>query len=129
MELTLNFVWVMLAIFFVGVWIRLDRRNSASTRAQVIALLMVIVIFFPVISVTDDLQALQNPAELDCCARRHHADACSHILSPVVATLPPTDTARVPFGFLRIILPSRARSPQVEIPALASIENRPPPTA
>lgn len=26
--------------------------------------------FFPVISVTDDLVILQNPAELDCCARR-----------------------------------------------------------
>jgi hypothetical protein len=129
MELILNLVWVVLAIVFLGLWMRSDRRDGANTHAQIIALLMVIVIFFPVISVTDDLQALQNPAEIDCCARRYHADACAHSLFPIVATIPPPGTARLSFGFLRFIAPSRVLSPQVEIPALASIENRPPPTA
>jgi hypothetical protein len=91
--------------------------------------MMLIAILLPVISVTDDLQALQNPAELNCCARRHHAVFCSHSIFPAAATLPPPVFAELSFGFLRYAAPNNRPAPLVEIPALASIQNRPPPVA
>jgi hypothetical protein len=90
---------------------------------------MLILILLPVISVTDDLQALQNPAELDCCARRHHAVSCPHSIFPAAATLPPPVFAELSFGFLRFAAPGNRPAPLVELPALASIQNRPPPAA
>ena len=129
MEFALNLVWAMLALVCAGQWVRHARRNGVSPRVQAVALLMLIVILLPVISVTDDLQAVQNPAELDCCARRHHAAFCPHSVSPAVATLPLPVMAELFFGFARAAAPDRTSVPLVRIPALASIQNRPPPTA
>jgi hypothetical protein len=129
MELSLNLVWALLAVVLVRLWLLHASRNGASTSTQAAALAMLIVILLPVISVTDDLQALQNPAELDCCARRHHAASCAHSVFPAVATFPPPPWAGLSFGFLRFSAPSPVPAPQVEVPALASIQNRPPPAA
>jgi hypothetical protein len=129
MELALNLVWALLAVVLVRLWLRHASRNGASTRMQAAALAMLIMILLPVISVTDDLQALQNPAELDCCARRHHATACPHSVFPAVATLPPPVFAGLSFGVFRLAAPTPLPAPLVEIPALASIQNRPPPVA
>jgi len=90
---------------------------------------MLIVILFPVISVTDDLGAALNPVELDCCVRRHHAVSSSHSVFPAAATLPPPAFAELSFGFLRFAAPDNRPAPLVKIPALASIQNRPPPVA
>lgn len=129
MEIILNLVWALLALLFMGLWLRHAPRNGASTRMQAVALLMTIVIFFPVISVTDDLQALQNPAELDCCARRHHAVSSPRSIPPASAALPAPVFAGVSLSFLRSAAPCRVPAPLVENPALASIQNRPPPAA
>jgi hypothetical protein len=130
MELTLNLVWAMLALFFMGLWLRHAPRNGSTTRMQAVALLMFIVILLPVISVTDDLQMAQNPAETtDCCARRNHAALCPHSIFPAVATLPPPVFAELSFGYLRFSAPSHIHIPPVKIPAMASIQNRPPPAA
>jgi hypothetical protein len=127
MELSLNLVWALLAVVLVRLWLLHASRNGVSTRTQFAALAMLIVILLPVISVTDDLQALQNPAELDCCARRHHAASFPHSVFPAVATLPPPVLAELSIGFLRFTAPSPVPAPQVKSPALASIQNRPPP--
>jgi hypothetical protein len=127
MEFTLNLVWALLAVVCAGLWMRHARRNGVSPRVQTIALLMLIVIFLPVISVTDGLQTLQNPAELDCCARRHHAASNPHSIFPAVATLPPPMVAQLSFRFLRIAAPGHLPAPTIKIPALKSIQNRPPP--
>jgi hypothetical protein len=129
MELALNLVWALLTVVFVRFWWLDAPRNGASKRAQAVALLVLIVIFFPVISVTDDLGAIQNPAVLDWCARRNHAAACPHAILPAVATLPPPVFAGLSFVFSRLAAPSRVSAPLVKIPALASIQNRPPPAA
>jgi hypothetical protein len=89
MELALNLVRALLAVVLLSLWLRHGHGETASGRAQVAALAMLIVVLLPQISVTDDLQTLQNPAELDCCARRHHADSCPPSVLPPVATLPP----------------------------------------
>jgi hypothetical protein len=128
MELVLNLVWVLLAAILVKLWLRGGPCKRRSTRTQLAALAMIIVTFFPVISVTDDLQTIQNPAEVDYCARRIHAASCPHFILPAVATLPPPVFARSSFGFSHFAVPSHLPTPFVEIPALASIQNRPPPT-
>jgi hypothetical protein len=127
MELFLNLVWMLAAMVFVGLWLRLARRHGATPRVQAVALLMLIVILLPVISVTDDLQALQNPAELDCCARRHHAASCPHSIIPALAATPPPAFSELFIGFSHVAAPGCLPLPLVKIPALASIQNRPPP--
>ncbi|MGD0682309.1 MAG: hypothetical protein ABR990_09680 [Terracidiphilus sp.] len=129
MELTLNLVWTVLAVVIMCLWLRFCTRTGADRRMQLVSLAMLIAILLPVISVTDDLQALQNPAELDCCARRHHVASCSHSMFPAAATLPLPVFAELTFGFLRFAAPNYRPTPLVEIPALASIQNRPPPVA
>jgi hypothetical protein len=132
MEIILNLVWALLALLFMGLWLRHAPRNGASTRMQAVALLMTIVIFFPVISVTDDLQMALNPAEADAyylCTRRDHAAVSPHSILPAVATLPPPVFAELSFGFLGFAAPSQLPTPLVKIPAMASIQNRPPPAA
>ena len=129
MELILNLAWLVLAVLMFWLWMRPALPSSASQRTQVIALLMLIVILFPVISVTDDLWAAQNPAELDCCARRHHAVSSPHSIFPAAATLPLPVFAELSYGLLRSIAPGNRPAPLVVIPALASIQNRPPPVA
>jgi hypothetical protein len=129
MELVLNLVWILLAMVLVRFWLRTASPRTASTMAQVVALTMLIVILFPVISVTDDLEAIQNPAEIDCCARRNHAASCSHTRFPAVATLPPPVLTSLSFGFLRFAVPNRVPAPLVKNPAMGSVQNRPPPAA
>lgn len=129
MEFFLNLVWMLSAMLFVGLWLRLARRHGATPRVQAVALLMLIVILLPVISVTDDLQALQNPAEIDCCARRHHAVFCPHSIVPAVAATLPPAIAAPSDGFAHFAVIGHPPLPLVKIPALASIQNRPPPAA
>jgi hypothetical protein len=129
MEIVLNLIWVMLAVAFVRLWICHARQEGASRRTQIAALAMLIAILFPVISVTDDLLILQNPAEVDCCARRNHAAFCPHTIFPAVAELPPTVFAVFSFVFVQFVAPSSFPVPTVDNPALAPIQNRPPPTA
>jgi hypothetical protein len=129
MELTLNLVWALLAVVLFRVWLRSEPACAARTRLQIVALLMLIVILFPVISVTDDLGAALNPAELDCCARRHHAVSCPHSIFPDAVTLTPPVFAMLSLDFLRFAAPGNHPAPLVKIPALASIQNRPPPVA
>src|ERR1700722_11122625 len=88
MELVLNLAWALSAIVVVCSWLRFGPRAGAGRPAQLVALAVLILILFPVISVTDDLQAAQNPAEVDFCLRRDHVVSNSHSTFPAVATLP-----------------------------------------
>jgi len=129
MEIVLNLVWMLLAAVSVRLWLRYASREGASRRTQVAALAMLTVILFPVISVTDDLQTAQNPAEIVCGARRDHSVSYSHSIHPMVAALPQPIFAEAPFGFMLFAASSSFPVPTVDNPALAPIQNRPPPTA
>jgi hypothetical protein len=94
-----------------------------------IALAVLILILFPVISVTDDLQAMQNPAEVDSCQRRGHSSFCVHAAFPPVAALPLPIFSAISLSLPRLAAPATRLSPVFESPALAPIENRPPPAA
>ena len=129
MELTLNLVWLVLAVLLVKHWLSHTARGRARTLTHIAALGMLILILFPVISVTDDLVAAQNPAELDCCVRRIDADFCTHSNLPTANALPPPPVADYSVGFLGFNAPHPTPAPYVETPAMASVQNRPPPAA
>jgi hypothetical protein len=129
MEITLNLVWAVLAIASFGLWLFIERRTGTQKRLPVIALVMILFILFPVISVTDDLWSMQNPAETDTCQRRNHLAPCPHSIFPTVSSLPEPGFAGLTFGFERFALPFNRPTPAFRVAALNEIENRPPPTA
>jgi hypothetical protein len=129
MELFLNSAWAAMAIVIVFVWLRLEGRAKAETRLSFIALVMLIVVLFPVISVSDDLWSLQNPAETDTCQRRDHLSSFAHSIFPRISALPETAPAELTFGFHGFVAPLSVTPPTVENPALAPIQDRPPPSA
>lgn len=129
MELLLNSVWAMVALASVCLWLRVGRRSDRDRRTSFVGLVMLIVILFPVISVSDDLWSIQNPAETDSYQRRDHLASCPHSIIPIVAALPEPAFAEFTFGFER---PSAPRNPvwlALDNPALQAIQNRPPPVS
>jgi len=128
MELLLNLAGVLVAVAMVCLWLRWAPRAGVDRRTQLVALALLILILFPVISVTDDLLAAQNPAETDSCVRR--------ITRTVVAANLPicSRAARTRSGGASLRVPALCVGKRVPVlivnsPALAPIENRPPPTA
>lgn len=129
MELVLNLAWALSAVAIICLWLRFGPQANAGRRTQVVALAVLILVLFPVISVTDDLQAVQNPAEVDSCLRRNHVVSNAHSIFPVAAALPLPAFAELPFGFLQLVAPGHQLAPAVDHPGLNSIQNRPPPAA
>lgn len=129
MELTLNLGWALLAAWMVCAWLSVTPRAARDRRAQFVALAVAILILLPTISVTDDLIAAQNPAEPDCCMRRDHGDCHAHPITPATAAIPLPGFSGLSFGFVQACVPSNQSAPHPEIPALTSIQNRPPPAA
>jgi len=78
---------------------------------------------------TDDLLAAQNPAETDSFVRRDHVVSDLEQASPLTAAIPEPPQADLPFGFLRYAAPGTLPVLAVNPPALAPVENRPPPAA
>ena len=114
MEFALNLVWMALATLMFWLWMRRAPSEGVSRRTQLAALAVVVLILLPVISVTDDLMAAQNPAETDCCQRKDYAVAIPHSVFPAIAALPPPVLAELTFSFLRYAAPSR-------VPAAATV--------
>jgi hypothetical protein len=129
MELTLNLVWALLAIAILSLWPRFAPRNGADRRTQFVALAVLILVLFPVISVTDDLMATQNPAEADSCLRRDFVVHSAHTVFPVAATLPHPAFAQLSVGVSQVGAPTAVTAYVLHHPGLSAIENRPPPAA
>jgi len=130
MELTLNLGWALLAIWMLCAWVRMAPRKALDRSTQFIALALVILILWPVISVTDDLAiAVQNPAEVDCCARRDYDVSYPHSIVPAAAALPAPTFAGLLIAYVQMAAPGNLSGPFVDQPALGPIQNRPPPAA
>lgn len=128
MELSLNLAWTVLTTLMCWLWIRYRVRRRAGLALQLVALALVVLILFPVISVTDDLVMAQNPAETDSCQRKDHVCATVHsALHPVLGMVPPLFT-EICSGAFCIAVEASARTATVQVPALDSIQIRPPPT-
>ena len=129
MELILNFAWVALAVCMLWLWLRTAPASGSERRAQCIALALALVILLPVISMTDDLVAAKNPAEIDICLRRDHDWLASHAVVPVaVALVVPLWTGLL-LHATPILAAFIAPAPALRAPALGPIDNRPPPAA
>lgn len=129
MEIFLNLVWLLLATAMVGCWLRYAPRNGADRRMQLVSLMVLLFILLPAISVTDDLLAAQNPAEVDCCLRRDHDHLNPHSIFPVVAALPLPAFGHISSEVACLLASGALPAPAVDSPALAQIQNRPPPAA
>lgn len=132
MELFLNLAGALVATGLICLWLWTSQRgcNRGFGRStQLVALALLILILFPVISVTDDLIAVQNPAETDSLQRRnlevfalHTAILSAAIPLEVFRTIPSVETWSGTAA-------RRSDPPLPVVPALASIENRPPPAS
>lgn len=129
MELFLNSAWAVTAAIIVCLWLCFGNRSKPKRHLSLVALVMLIVILFPVISVSDDLWALHFPAEADTCQRRDHLASYQHSIFSALAGLPESAPAEPSFGFQRLAAPHAQRLLAIKCPPLSSIQNRPPPTA
>jgi hypothetical protein len=129
MELLLNIAWGLVAGLMVGLWLRFGARAGVPRSVQFVALAVLLLILFPVISVTDDLQAALNPAEADCCLRRAHGCSLHHMIVPTVAAVPASALGELSFNSPRMAAPGTLDAPVFDLPALAPIQNEPPPVA
>jgi hypothetical protein len=130
MELSLNLAWLLVAGVIVSLWLRGQSRKSPDRRRQLIAIAVVIAILFPVISVSDDLLAIQNASEADNYLRRDHLTPPSiNPVQPILSIAAPLFFAGLGLAFLRFIAPGLLPVEAPEHPELACIENRPPPFA
>lgn len=129
MEIFLNLAWAALAVCMLCLWLRFAPRTGSDRRIQFVALAMIILILLPVISMTDDLQAARNPAEIDTCLRRDHDWSSPHSIVPAVALLPLLVFASLDFRVRRVPLPGRQPIAAPVNPFLSPIESRPPPAA
>jgi hypothetical protein len=132
METVLNLAWALLAALMFCLWLRHSplvgpNRRADSLGLQFVALTVLILLLFPVISVTDDLQAAQNPAETTSCQRRDHVCSAPHHVFPAVAAIPPPAFAGLTLGVPHLAKQYELLTPVVASRALASIQSRPPP--
>jgi hypothetical protein len=129
-ELFLNLAGALVAIGMFGCWIGATRtaRMGSSRATQLVALALLILILFPVISVTDDLMAVQNPAETDSLQRRNLE--VSNLHAAILSAAIPLAAFRMPPPVVLTQRLSQALPAPLRIaPALTPIDDRPPPTA
>jgi hypothetical protein len=134
MELVLNLAWILQAALMFCLWLRFAPRTGPNQRnldrrRQFVALTLLLLILFPVISVTDDLQAIQNAVETDSSLRRDHIAVNPHSIFHMVAALPLPAFAELSLGAPRLAATRSLPVPMSDHPALTPIQNRPPPTA
>src|SRR5579871_4884005 len=126
MELLLNLAWMLVAGCLVCLWLRGKPESAPDRRRQLIAILVLIAVLFPVISVSDDLLAVQNAYEADNYLRRDHLVPGTHPVQPAIAIAAAFVFAGLGFAFLRFVAPSVLPIEGRDHPELASIANRPP---
>jgi hypothetical protein len=129
MEFFLNLVGLLVALAISCLWLQRLPRAGFGWKTQLVALALLIVILFPVISVTDDLLAAQNPAETDSCTRRDHTISSAYAAPSLAAISPEAPPNALAFGFLGPAAPDVHPLPMAQSAAMAPIENRPPPIA
>jgi len=138
MELILNLAWGLLAAYLLTLWWKQRRQKAACSccvwimdaRTQLIALCVILVLLFPIISVSDDLLATQFPAETNNSIRKCHATCCSshtfvasHASEAVALFQPPHSQQSA------LVLPELHGHASANSAACFEIDSRPPPAA
>lgn len=127
MEFFLNTAWALLALLVLCLWLRIEHRAHSKRGLPFVSLVMLIVMLFPVISVSDDLWSLQNPAETDTCLRRVHPASFPHSDFPAMDAHPEPVFYGATFGDPSIAVPEGSPLLRIDNPALHSVQTRPPP--
>jgi len=129
MEIALNLGWMVLATAMCWLWVHHARREGWGRPAQFVSLSLVLVFMFVVVTMYDDMAAAQNTAETRCFQREDDLGAHGHVpLHPVVASNPMLG-AELPFSAVCVTVPNSLLVLAANVPALSSIQNRPPPAA
>lgn len=130
MELALNLVWMFTAVVLLGLWHRHAPRRGVGRLLQASALMALVLLLLPVVSVTDDLHFSAVASETELGHRREHHLAPLPPIHP--AALPALFPARVDLVFFdelvqRVLPAPRPASTQSALPF--SLAHRPPPVA
>jgi hypothetical protein len=129
MELALNLGWTVLATLMFVLWMHYAPREGTDQKTQLVALMLVIVILFPVISVTDDIVMAMNPGETDYYQRKDHVCANAHSAPHSVVGVTQQFAGELSSESVYFAEHGNLVIPTVKVPALNSIQNRPPPAA
>lgn len=129
MEFFLNLAWAALAIAMICAWIRVQ--DGSDRRRQFIAVLVLIAILLPAISISDDLLAMQTATETDTYQRRQQLVANgAHPLTPQSeAALPAALHPVITLAVLGFSPPPAVFVPSFDPAVPSAIHNRPPPAA
>lgn len=134
MEIILNIAWVLCSLGLILLWTRCSRPvskwNSISRHTQVLALATVVLLLLPVISLSDDLMAMQGPAETDTCLRKalHPSDLHPSIASASWALPTPLVTELSWSAVSQFALQGYRLAPRLALLS-RSLDSRPPPQA
>ncbi|WP_035354496.1 hypothetical protein [Edaphobacter aggregans] len=135
MELLLNLLWFSVSLLLVAFWVRAVRLGHTQlTWTTFVALALLLVLLFPVISMTDDLVAMAAPSEGEHFVRRvampllHLDQDSSSLLDTVllaallflgIAFLSLRLSRLVPRSYPRTVLAGFARAAAVRPPPVA----------
>jgi hypothetical protein len=87
-ELFLNIVWLSVSFLLVILSVHSIRHGHTKLSWSAgVALCLLLVLLFPVISMTDDLQAMTATAEVEHVLRRHHDAPSLHMGNNVLDTI------------------------------------------
>ena len=133
MELLFNLLWVGLSIGLIWLWLLSRRRWQDDAlgpggHMQIAALAILIIILFPVVSLTDDLLACTAPAEVEHIVRRDlldHVDNDLQAASIVAAALVSFQNASELQTISKLRPAIKIGTPREEF--LSIMGNRPPP--
>lgn len=128
MELFLNLAWLLVAGTLVYRWLECGGSNNSNWRPQLIAIAVLIAILFPVISMSDDLLAVQNTFEADNYLRRDHLAPSANPVPPGPAIATAVIFAGFGFGFMRFAAPTRLPVEKPQRSEMTTVSNRPPPS-
>jgi hypothetical protein len=130
METTLNLAWAACSLVLIWFWTRSTASNPVPRKMQILALAMVVLLLLPVISLSDDLMAMQGPAETDSSMRRAlHPDEGHPSVVPMSFAQPEQAFAALPWsGYSQVAVPSERLTPSLPV-LTRSLDRRPPPRA
>ena len=129
-EIILNLAWALCSLGLIWFWRRAGVSDSDSPKTQVLALAMVVLLLLPVISVSDDLMAMQGPAETDTCLRRalHAGEGHPSVIPRSMAMPEPLFTALSIHRLSQNVVQTYRVAPSPTL-LVQSLDSRPPPQA
>jgi len=130
MEIALNLAWVACSLMLIWFWTRSTAFNPIPRRTQILALAMIVLLLLPVISLSDDLMAMQGPSETDSSMRRAlHTGEGHPPVVPISFALPEQVFAAQPWsGYAQVAVQNERLAHSVPF-LTRSLDHRPPPKA